>query len=238
MRILLSLFILSIAIGCSSSEEEMKLTGNIKGLKQGTVLLQKIEDSTLVSLDSIEVKGDPNFEFTEVVESPEIYYLYLRLENGTLLDERIPFFAEPGEVMINTSLKKFGNEYKIAGSKNQDKFEDYKKLIQRFRDRNLDFIEQDLKARQQGDDSLINAIARKRNANISTQYLATVNFAINHKDYEVAPFLALTEIYDANLKYLDTVYSSLSPQVRESKYGSLLETYIEERQAMEDTIGR
>ena len=61
------------------------------------------------------------------------------------------------------------------------------------------------------------------------KYLYTVNFAITNKEYEIAPYLAVSEIFDANIKYLDTIYTSLKPKVRKSKYGKALKDYIEER---------
>jgi len=60
-----------------------------------------------------------------------------------------------------------------------------------------------------------------------------VNFALNNKDYEVAPYLAVSEIFDANIKYLDTIQKSLSPEVRDSKYGKSLTDFIKERRKLE-----
>ena len=59
----------------------------------------------------------------------------------------------------------------------------------------------------------------------------TINFAINNKDSEVAPYLALSEIYDANIKYLDTINNQLTPKVKASKYGKQLQDYINKRKA-------
>ncbi len=52
------------------------------------------------------------------------------------------------------------------------------------------------------------------------------NFAINNKEYEVAPYIALSEIYDINMKYLDTIQKSMSPKVAQSLYGKKLTEYI------------
>ena len=54
----------------------------------------------------------------------------------------------------------------------------------------------------------------------------TVNFAMNHKEYELAPYLMLSEIYNSNTKYLDTVYKALTPKIKDSKYGKSLESFI------------
>lgn len=237
MRNLFILTLIAITVACSSdSKKEMKLSGNVKGLKKGTLLLQKIDDSILVSIDSVVVDGNSNFSFSEEINSPEMYYLYLRLKDGSLRDDRIPFFAEPGEITIETSLKNFGKDFSINGSENEKALNDYKKLMKRFSDRDLDLIKEELTAQKEGGDSLINAIKKKKAAALSSKYLATVNFALNNKDKEVAPYLLLSEIYDANVKYLDTVYTSLTPNVKDSKYGKLLESFISERKTMNDSL--
>jgi hypothetical protein len=228
------LVVLLMFSACSNNEDMMELSGTVKGLKKGTLILQKIEDTLLVSVDSLVINGDPNFHFSEEVPSPEIYYLYLRLENGTLLDDRIPFFAEPSEIKIETSLKKFGNDVTISGSGNQEKMEEYKQLIQRFSNRKLDLIQAEFEARQQGNDSLANQLKSQQDKILASKYLATVNYAVQQKNYEIAPYLMISEVYDANLKYLDTVYKTLDPVVKESKYGKELAAFIESRRQEEN----
>jgi hypothetical protein len=211
----------------------MVVTGSVKGLKKGTLLLQKLDDTLLVSVDSVQIDGNPDFKLTAEVESPEMYYLYLRLKNGTLLDERIPFFAEATEINIETSLKKFGNDALVSGSVNHDKFMEYKKLMQRYTNRNLELIEAAFEARQQGNDSLVKNLTEQQSKVLASKYLATVNYAVNQKAYEVAPYLMLSEVYDANIKYLDTVYNSLGTEIRESKYGRDLAAFIKVRKKLE-----
>lgn len=223
--------ILSVLVGCSGSEHNMQVSGTVKGLKKGTIILQKFDDTLLISVDSIEVDGDPNFSFSSEVKSPEMYFLYLRLKNGTLLDDRIPFFAEASEITIHTTLEDFGNKVSITGSENQKKLEAYKKLMARYSDKNLDLIEAQLEAQRSGNDSLAAALELQKNKIISGKYLATVNYAVNQNDHEIAPYLMLSEIFDANIKYLDTVYNSLTPRVKESKYGKELALFISNRKS-------
>lgn len=213
-------------VSCSKNEKLMHLTGHVDGLKKGTLLLQRIEDTLLVSVDSVMVNGDSNFEFSKEIESPEIYYLYLRLKDGTLIDERIPFFAEPGEISIKTSLKNLAVNARVEGSKNQDALNDYKKLLNRYSSRELDQIESSFNALRVGNDSLVDAIAKQRKSLATSKFLMTVNFAMNHKEYELAPYLMLSEIYNSNTKYLDTVYKALTPKIKDSKYGKSLESFI------------
>jgi len=235
MKYFLSLVITVFSIvGCSKSDKLMHLTGNVDGLKKGTLLLQKIEDTLLVSVDSVMVNGDSDFEFSREIESPEIYYLYVRLKDGTLIDERIPFFAEPGEISIKTSLKNIAIKAQIKGSKNQDALNDYKKLLKRYSSRDLDKIESSINALREGDDSLVEAIEKQRKSLATSKFLMTVNFAMNHQNYEVAPFLMLSEAYLTNIKYLDTVYQSLTPKIKDSKYGKALESLLESNKTAEN----
>ena len=212
----------------------MNLSGNVTGLKKGTLFLEKVDDTLLVSVDSTEVYGDAYFSFSEEIESPEVYYLYLRLVDGTLLDDRVAFFAEPGDITINTSLENFATDAVISGSANEDKLKDYDRLMQRYADKNLDLIEAAFKAQQDGNDSLYQAIQKQQGLALRGKYLATVNFAMSHKDYELAPYIVLSEIYDANTTYLDTVYNVLTPKIKDSKYGKALESFIKNRKSVEN----
>ncbi|QAA81185.1 DUF4369 domain-containing protein [Aequorivita sp. H23M31] len=214
-------------LSCSSPNPEiMHLTGAVKGLEKGTLLLQKFEDTVLVTVDSMDINGNSQFSFSEKVESPEIYYLYVRLKDGTLKDDRIQFFGENGNVNIETNLEKFGSAAKVSGSKNDSLLRDYYLLKQRYITKNLDFIEVRINARTKNTDSLVKEIDRKQQSLQASQNFATINFAIKNSDYEVAPFLMLSEAYNSQIKYLDTVYNTLSPKIKDSKYGKELESFI------------
>lgn len=143
------LTVLILFTACSSNEDKMTLTGNVKGLKKGTLLLQKIQDSLLVSVDSVFVNGNSLFSFKETILEPEIYYLNVRLENGILKDDRISFFAESNPINISTTLTNFAIDAKVTGSNNQEKYKTYKKIIDRYSDRNLELIEQIFEAKKE-----------------------------------------------------------------------------------------
>ena len=56
--------------------------------------------------------------------------------------------------------------------------------------------------------------------------MVTVNFALNNKETNVSPYIALTELVNANVKWLDTIYKSLTPEVKNSLYGKKLEKFV------------
>jgi len=222
--------ILLLIIGCStSSENNMDLTGNVKGLKKGTLYLQKIEDSTLVTLGSVVVNGSSQFSFSETILEPELYYLHLKLENGILQDDRIAFFAEASPINIQTTLKNFEVDAKITGSRNQEKFDMYNKIIDRYTDKNLELIEQQFSARQKGNDSLAISIDKSQKSIIAKKYLATISYALSNNDFEISPYLMVSYVNNSKLKYLDSVYNNLTPKIKDSKYGKDLESLIQSR---------
>lgn len=223
-------------ISCTPKDAEvMNLTGTVKGLKKGAILLQKFEDTVLVSVDSVIVDGNSDFSFSEKIKSPEVYYLYVRLKDGTLRDDRITFFAENSDINIKTDLKNFGSAAVVTGSENDKTLKEYLKLKERYINKNLNLIEDRLKLNTQKDDSAAVAIDNKQRALLSSKYFATINFALNNNESEVSPYLMLSEVYDSNIKYMDTVYNALTPKIKDSKYGKALESFIVDRKKS-DTI--
>ena len=228
------LTVLILFTACSSNEDKMTLTGNVKGLKKGTLLLQKIQDSVLVSIDSVLVNGNSLFSFKETILEPEIYYLNVRLENGILKDDRISFFAESNPINISTTLTNFAIDAKITGSNNQEKYKTYKKIIDRYSDINLELIEQSFEAKKQGNDSLANKLDSTQKSILAKKYLATISFALSNKDFEISPYLMVSHVNDTKLVYLDSVYNNLTPKIKDSKYGKDLESLIVSRKKLEN----
>ena len=221
--------IIIVLISCSAAENQMELSGKVKGLKKGTLLLQKIEDSMLITLDSLLINGNDTFNFSEPIESPEIYYLQVKINNGILQDERIAFFAEAKPMTINTTLKNFAVKAKITGSENQNKLNEYYKILDRYNFQNLELIEKSFTAKQKGFDSIAATYEASQKSLLSKKYLATINFALNNSDYEIAPYLMISQVKDSKVKYLDTVYQSLHQNIKDSKYGKALESLIQSR---------
>lgn len=234
MKKLRLLFLLLLIVSaCSQEENNLILQGRVQGLKKGTLYLQKIEDTTLITLDSVVVNGNESFTLETNIDGAEALYLYLNKVDNNEYDDRVMFFAEPGEMVLNTTLQNFETDAVVEGSENQKKLMEYRQMMQRFNGQNLELIKKNLEAQQKQDQTMIDSTGQAYDNLLRRRYLFTVNYAINNKDYEIAPYLAISEVYDANLKYLDTIYSSLTPKVKESRYGKSLEEYIKTRRAEE-----
>lgn len=221
-KILILLVGLILFYSCSSENENtMYVKGSIKGLKKGTLYLQKQMDSIVVSVDSVSVNGTENFMMTDVVNSPEMYYLTL----GKGL-KKIAFFGEKDTISIRSKLDRFVTKAKVSGSENQDLLDDYYAIIKKFNDQNLDLIKEEFEARKTGVQDSVDLVAKKLKSLNRRKYLYTTNYAVHNSDYEVAPYIALTELVNANIKLLDTINNALAPEIKNSKYGKQLNIFI------------
>ncbi|MFT5942788.1 MAG: hypothetical protein ACI9AV_002724 [Sediminicola sp.] len=230
MKNILFLAVIGIfMISCAGdTEQTMTVSGNVKGLKKGTLYLQKIQDSTLISIDSLTVEGNGNFEFKTEMESPEIFYLYLKKEDNNDINDRITFFGEPGNITINTSWDTFDTKAKIEGSETQKKLEEYRGVMSKFNTRNLEYLKFRFDPQVLKDSTALDSVKKLSDKNILRGYLYALNFALNNRNSYISPYIALTEVSDANTKYLDSINNSFSPEVANSKYGKELKKYLEE----------
>ena len=224
-RILAVLVVAIVLYSCSSKKDgNMIVQGQIKGLKKGKLYLQKMQDTVLVSVDSVALNGSDTFRLTDDVNSPVLYYLTF---DGNTTDKRILFFGEQGTITINDNVDEFGLYPEITGSKNQEVLDQFNKVRSRFQTERLEFIKKDFDAKRANDQELIEKLENDYNRLVKRRVLYTTNFAITNADYEVAPYLALTEMYDASLKMLDTVNASLTPRIKESEYGKRFQEYLD-----------
>lgn len=225
------ILVVLLIFSCGKKESDLTVTGTIKGLKKGTIYLQQLKDSTLVVLDSLVVNGEQSFELHSDLEEPEV--LYLMLDKNGAENSRIAFFADKGITEINTTLKRYGFNPKIKGSKQQEKLEEFNSIISKFNNQRLELIKEQFEAQLSKDTSKINAVNKKAENILKRKYLYAINFALNNKDSEVSPYVAIAEIYNANIKYLDTIYNTLPKDIANSKYGKELDLHIKKRKQEE-----
>jgi len=236
-KIFLAVIALITLIACDKKETvegaNVHITGNVEGLSQGKLYLQKIEDTTLVIIDSIQINGDSKFESHIKLDSPEMLYLALDRGQTNSIDNSLPFFAEPGNITIETTLKHFFADAKVKGSKNHDLWIEFKKINDQFNDENLVLMEKRLQNELKPNPTTTDSIETAYEKLLKRKYRYTAHFATTHGDAAIAPYLALSEIADINTTYLDTIQKSLTPEVAKSKYGKMLNQHIKERKAIE-----
>jgi hypothetical protein len=201
----------------------MNVSVFIDGFKKGNIYLQKIQDSTLVNIDSVFVDEKGEIVLNYEISSPEIFYLNLDISKN---DNRIEFFGEKGDIFIKTSLKKFNSEFEISGSYNDSIYREYLKIIKQFNFKRLDLIKLSLVKSQKKQLDSVKLIENKIQNLEKRQYLYSLNYSVTNGNSHVAPFIALNEFSQGSKILLDTIKNSLNKDVLNSKYGKLLEKTI------------
>jgi hypothetical protein len=235
-RSILALMALVLLISCKKEDHgdaNLHITGNIKGLKKGTLYIQKVVDTSLVAIDTIVFNGKSTFDTYIKIDSPEMLYLFLDRGQTNSVDNNLPFFAEPGNMKIDSNNEEFFSRAKITGSKNQKLYEDFLKIKSNFTNSNLDLVAKNLEALKNSNVKQLDSVSLQSDLLLKRRYLYTANFALNHAKNEVGPYIALSEIADINIKYLDTIQKSMSPKIAKSLYGKMLTKYVADRKKAE-----
>ena len=209
-------------ICCNSDQNQMIVSGKVDGLRKGTIYLQKELDSTIVSLDSVKINGNSDFKLSTVIDEPDIYYLYLNKDDGDSLNDIITFFGNKGEININTRLSTFDSGYEISGSKNSELLREYFSIIRKYNLQNLDLLEIFYNAQINNNQKRIDSVNEKLENLIKRKYLYSLNFSITNSENEISPYIAVSQIPDANKDLLKKVYDTLPENIKVSKYGKLL----------------
>lgn len=221
MKKYLLLFI--IIISSCSPNNNFQLNGNIKGLKKGTVILTKSIKGAEVTLDSINLNGTSKFTLGSYLNEPEV--LKIKLTQSGIHNDEIEFFADKGITNFKTNLKRFSYESNFDGSDQQEKLDDFKTMLIRFKEENLNLIKNQIEF--SGNQEKLNIINGELINLKKREMYFIINFSINNNDSEISPYIAGKFLNDANQKYLDTIYNSLSKNIKDSKYGVLLEGIID-----------
>lgn len=219
-----------VACGKETKKGNLTVSGSVDGLKEGTIFLQKLQDTTLINLDSLVVDGnEPSFVFSTTIEEPEVLYLYLDKKDFNDLNDRVEFFAEPGEMTFNTTLRRFVNDAKVTGSKNHKDLVAFKEFMTKFNTKELMLLRDGIDAQKEEDSKKVKEINDQINNYAKSRMRYILNYAITNNDKEISPYVVMTETSDANLKFLDTIYKRLAPKIADSKYGKKLKALVEKR---------
>ena len=215
--------LLLLIVACSQEKElgNMVVQGKIKGVKKGTLYLKKMRDTLIVSVDSIRLFGKDSFTLSDNITSPEMYFLSLDQNQSTL-----SFFGEEGIITINDQVEKFGISPVIEGSSNQKILESYKEVAKKFQGKQLDLLAANMQAQKDSDLETSQSLRKQAEKQNLKKYIYTINFALNNSDSEAAAFITLTELVNANVKYLDSINNSLTKKVQQSFYGKKLKEFI------------
>ena len=204
----------------------MIINVNIENFKKGTVYLQKISDSTLINIDSVFVKKNEPIIFKTKIDSPELFYINLDISN---FDNRIEFFGEKGEIDINTSLNKFNSNFEIIGSSSDSIYRNYLNVIKKFNNQKLDLIQLSFNLAKSDLKDSLTLIQNQIKSLDKRQYLYNLNYVVSNGNSHIAPLIAITQFSESGKIVLDTIKSSMSEQVLNSKYGKIFTNILKSK---------
>ncbi|MBO4960947.1 MAG: DUF4369 domain-containing protein [Flavobacteriales bacterium] len=211
------LFILGMVMLAScSSKEGVKVSGEIKGAKNGTIyLMGETEEGELIVVDSVDMQKDGKFVLYAPQGDAKLY--------SVSFDRNVPsrsFFIEGVPVSINGVVDSLSSA-EVVGGENQRLYSELAVFLNDFKAKKSDlYIKILTHSAETGDkDSLAYYVSSYNKASrLETQYIT--NFALVNGGYEVSPLVALTFLtVGAYSPILDSIASRFSPSVSESTYG-------------------
>ena len=225
MKYLLVLFFFVFSCTKIDNENHFSLSLEIEGLKKGIIYLEKISDSSMVVIDSVLYNGNNSIQFQGKIDEPEIMIISLTFENETD-PKRFPFFVEKSNIILKTRLKDFGFKVDSKGSKNDSIYRQYLEINKKFNNEKLDLISMSLGFQKSGNKDSISFYDSKLESVNKRQFLHNANFAMRYSNYEIAPYIAITDLRESSA-ILDTIYKSLGNGIKNSKYALELKTLID-----------
>jgi len=226
--LLIAIFSVLLIISCNGEDDKgIRISGEVEGLKVGTLYLQRLDDTTVVTLDSLKVDGDSEFDFFAAVEQPQLLYLYLDKKDRSKYDDRLAFFSGDSSMTIKTSLADFSNA-KITGSQNQKVYEEFMESKQELDRRQVNLMRRSmlLSNKENISQDSIQALDEDYQRHLKTRIGFVLNFAQRNLDSEVAPYVLLSEGFDANPYWLDSLYRAMPNDIQNSLYGEKLQKFL------------
>lgn len=225
MKYFIVLFFFIFSCTKTDNENYFSLSLEIEDLKKGIIYLEKINDSSLVVIDSVLYNGNNSIEFQGKINEPEIMVISLIFENQPE-PKRFPFFMEKSNIILKTRLKDFGYKIDSKGSKNDSIYRQYLEINKKFNNEKLDLISKSLGFQKSNNKDSISFYDSKLVSVNKRQFLHNANFALRYSNYEIAPYIAITDLRESSA-ILDTIYKSLDSGIKNSKYALELKTLLD-----------
>lgn len=208
---------------CNFNQENFELSGNINGLENGVIYL--IESSSIeqeIILDSTTVDNTSSFLLKGYIKEPQI----LKIRLGQSNTNEIEFFAEIGEMKLNTSNKRFQFDAQFSGSRHQENLDKFNSYLMKFEEEDIDLLETQIQESIKGNEKKIDSISILRENNDKRKILFVINYITNNNKEIISPYLALKYNQEIQLEYLTKIYKSYNKEISESKYGVELNKII------------
>ncbi|GAB1404773.1 DUF4369 domain-containing protein [Lentimicrobium sp.] len=191
-KLIFPLITVLLMAACSSKDKnELKIEGQIKGETLSEVYLQKNDEGKFQILDTAKVENG-RFTFTGKLDAPEVYYIGLG-------DNRfVSFFAEPAHINIrfHTDSVQFPT---VSGSQSDATFRQYLSMLDNQRKKEIEYYSAYNEATRANDSTRLKDLNEKIEAFEKSQKEEIVEFARNHPESYVTPYVIMRHSYMMNI---------------------------------------
>jgi len=112
-KILYLNILLLLLIGCAQKPSSYTISGEIEGISDGKVIMQKEEEGRFITIDSTQMKNG-NFFFSGTIDLPEMYFIKISDKKP------IKFFVEASDILVRGNIRNLNQVY-VTGSATQSK---------------------------------------------------------------------------------------------------------------------
>jgi len=221
MKKILFLMLTAVVLSSCGGKKENKyaITGTVKGIDTGMVLLQRSFGGNTETVDSTKIKNG-EFMFVGMVTTPELWNLVIK---GT--DHIFPFFVENSKITL-TAYADSTEKLDISGSMTQDIYKKYVALHDSIKNLEMSLNKEYEEADKTHDtvkmkklDSIYNTYDRAMK-NIITGFVKTHNGSV------ASAYVITRNLWMFELPELESVTSVLDTNLNKSIYYQTLKTRI------------
>lgn len=211
----------ALLASCGSESNEYNVSGKIDGVTEGEAVLQKIESSGPVAVDSSAIV-DGEFSFSGKVEHPELYLVYVN-------DNQAPvaLFLEPGDIAVSGNIEDL-QEARVEGSELNEKFEKFDDELPS-KERSQQLQEEFVQAREGNDDEKMQELAQEYQGIMESQQQYFHDFIFANTDNAVGAFMALNMANTLEPDEFEELISSFEENISGHPY-------IQEMKQMQETM--
>lgn len=214
--------VLCMIVTSCNQNNGYEIDGSVKGLKDGYIYLQVIGVDGPIKVDSTEV-FDGQFTLEGIVKKPTLCYL----GQGDNLRGAILLYVENNKISINGVIDDLKN-VEIVGSKTQDDLRDYNQKndafsleLRKYRSKYSDLL-RDIENNRESIIKIGNDIDDLKYQQRKYQ----LDYVKEHPNSYVSSYILNSISYYLDLTELENIFALLTPGVRQSYEGQVIENRI------------
>ncbi|MDT8401810.1 MAG: TlpA disulfide reductase family protein [Bacteroidales bacterium] len=209
-KLFLFSMVTALIISCSSDPRYV-VEGELEGMDEGMIYLQKRESGQFVTIDSASVE-DGAFEMTGgSVDYPDSYYLSIAGKRGSLM-----LFLENAKIKVSGHADSL-YQARVEGSASQDDYNRYNSGLEPFYEKNQSLFEEIRAARQEGDEEKAKGLEEERNFLYEQINDYNIEFIESNPASYATPMILRSISYDLSGDQLQAHVEKLDTKLLETK---------------------